>query len=255
MRITFLGTGTSQGVPVIACTCEVCKSLDYRDKRLRSSVLIETPEFQLIIDTGPDFRQQMLRERISRLDAVLFTHAHKDHTAGLDDIRSFNFLQKMEMPVYGQRQTLDQLQTEFAYIFSESKYPGIPQISLNAIENIPFEINGREIVPIEVMHHKLPVFGYRIGNFTYITDANFISDEEKEKIEGSEILVLNALQKKEHISHFTLEEAVELINELKPQKAFLTHISHKLGSHKAVSKELPSNIHLAHDSLSLEIDD
>lgn len=255
MKITFLGTGTSQGVPVIACTCEVCRSLDYRDKRLRSSVLVETPEFQIIIDTGPDFRQQMLRERVSRLDAVLFTHAHKDHTAGMDDIRSFNFLQKKEMPVFGQSHTMDQLKAEFSYIFSDNKYPGIPQVSLNPITNEPFEINGREIIPIEVMHHKLPVFGFRIGDFTYITDANFISDEEKEKIKGSEVLVLNALQKTEHISHFTLDEAIALADELKPKKAYFTHISHKLGLHGAVSKELPENVYLANDGFVIEIDD
>ncbi len=254
MKVTFLGTGTSQGVPVIACECEVCTSLDYRDKRLRSSILVETPEFQLVVDTGPDFRQQMIRERVKRLDAVLFTHAHKDHTAGLDDVRSFNFLQKKEMPVYGQAHALDQLKTEFSYIFSENKYPGIPQVSLNPIDNKPFEVNGRRITPIEVMHHKLPVFGYRIGNFTYITDANFITDEEKEKIVGSEVLVLNALQKTEHISHFTLDEAVALAEELKPKKTYFTHISHKLGLHSSVSKELPENVELAHDGLTLLID-
>ncbi|MEP1096450.1 MAG: MBL fold metallo-hydrolase [Cyclobacteriaceae bacterium] len=254
MKITFLGTGTSQGVPVIACSCEICKSLDYRDKRLRSSVLVDTEGLQFIIDTGPDFRQQMLRERVRKLDAVLFTHAHKDHTAGMDDIRSFNFLQKKEMPLYGQQQTLDQLQAEFAYIFSGSKYPGLPQVSLNPIENVPFNINGMEVMPIEVMHHKLPVFGYRIGNFTYVTDANFISDDEKQKMEGSEVIVLNALQKKEHISHFTLDEAVALLQELKPKKAYLTHISHNLGLHSEVSKELPENIFLAHDGLTISID-
>lgn len=255
MKITFLGTGTSQGVPVIACTCEICRSLDYRDKRLRSSVLIETDEQNLIVDTGPDFRQQMLRARVKKLDAVLFTHAHKDHTAGMDDIRSFNFLQKKEMPLYGQEQTLEQIKTEFAYIFSGSTYPGLPQVSLNSIENKPFEIDGTCVTPIEVLHHKLPVFGYRIGNFTYITDANFIAEDEKKKIEGSEIIVLNALQKTEHISHFTLDQAVELLQELKPKKAYLTHISHKLGLHAEVSKELPENIHLAYDGLTVSIED
>ncbi|MEP5614078.1 MAG: MBL fold metallo-hydrolase [Cyclobacteriaceae bacterium] len=253
MKITFLGTGTSQGVPVIACNCEVCKSLDYRDKRLRSSVLIETQDLQFIVDTGPDFRQQMLRERVRKLDAVLFTHAHKDHTAGMDDIRSFNFLQKKEMPLYGQQETLDQLKAEFAYIFSGSQYPGLPQVSLNPIENAAFDVGGTEVIPIEVMHHKLPVFGYRIGDFTYITDANFISEDEKKKIEGSEVIVLNALQKKEHISHFTLDEAVALLQELKPKKAYLTHISHNLGSHSDVSKELPENIYLAHDGLTVSL--
>lgn len=254
MTVTFLGTGTSQGVPVIACRCEVCKSLDYRDKRLRSSVLIKNDHFQIVIDTGPDFRQQMLRERVDHLDAVLYTHAHKDHTAGMDDIRSFNFLQKTKIPAFGQENTLAQLKTEFAYVFADKKYPGIPQVSLNVIDKSNFEIKGQTIIPIEVMHHKLPVLGFRIGDFTYITDANHIDETEKEKIRGSKFLVVNALQKTEHISHFTLDQAVELIAELKPEKAYLTHISHKLGLHADVSKELPENIYLAHDGLKLEIE-
>lgn len=255
MKVTFLGTGTSQGVPVIACTCEICTSLDYRDKRLRSSILVETEQYAIIVDTGPDFRQQMLRERVSKLDAVLFTHAHKDHTAGMDDIRSFNFHQRKEMPLYGQAMVLDQIKTEFAYIFSGSKYPGIPQVKLNAIENEPFQINEKEIIPVEVMHHKLPVFGFRFDKFTYITDANYISEEEKKKIKGSDVIVLNALQKSEHISHFTLDQAVELLQELQPKEAYLTHISHKLGLHSEVSKELPENIHLGYDGLTITLDD
>ncbi|MEQ9403669.1 MAG: MBL fold metallo-hydrolase [Cyclobacteriaceae bacterium] len=254
MKVTFLGTGTSQGVPVIACKCEVCKSIDYRDKRLRSSVIIQVEDLSIVVDTGPDFRQQMLRERVDRVDAVLFTHAHKDHTAGMDDIRSFNFLQKEEIPIYGQAETLDQIKDEFAYVFSASKYPGIPQIGLNVIENKPFNVQNLKVMPIEVMHHKMIVFGFRIGDFTYITDANHIHVREKEKIKGSKILVLNALQRTHHISHFTLDEAIELIQELNPEKAYLTHISHKLGLHAEVSRELPENIHLAHDGLILKID-
>ena len=253
MKITFLGTGTSQGIPVIGCDCEVCTSIDYRDKRLRSSILIKTDKLHAVVDTGPDFRQQMLRERVNRLDAVLYTHAHKDHTAGMDDIRSFNFLQKKDMPVYGQDITLDQLKNQFSYIFANNKYPGIPQITLNTIENIPFEVQGEKITPIEVMHHKLPVFGYRIHDFTYITDANFIAHEEKEKIKGSSVLVINALQKIEHISHFTLAQALEVIEEVKPGKAYLTHIGHYLGLHADVSKELPENVELAYDGLSIEV--
>lgn len=253
MIVSFLGTGTSQGVPVIACRCEVCTSVDYRNKRLRSSVLVKTDRFQAVIDTGPDFRQQMLRERVDHLDAALFTHAHKDHTAGLDDIRSFNFLQKTEIPAFGQQNTLDQLKTEFAYVFAEKKYPGIPRISLNTIDKEPFELKGVQVTPIEVMHHKLPVLGFRIGGFTYITDANFIEPSEKKKILNSDVLVINALQKAEHISHFTLDEALALIKEVKPQKAYLTHISHKLGLHAEVSKELPENVFLAYDGLKLEI--
>ncbi len=254
MNVIFLGTGTSQGVPVIACNCEVCRSVDYRDKRLRSSIVVQTDDLHVVVDTGPDFRQQMLRERITRLDAVLFTHAHKDHTAGMDDIRSFNFLQRKEMPMYGQQDALDQIKTEFAYVFSDSKYPGIPQVSLNPIEKDTFNINGSSIQPIEVMHYKLPVLGYRFEDFTYITDAKRIDDEEKEKIKGSKVLVLNALQKTEHVSHFTLDEALELIEELKPEQAYLTHISHKLGLHAQVSRELPDNVRLAHDGLKLTID-
>jgi phosphoribosyl 1,2-cyclic phosphate phosphodiesterase len=253
LRATFLGTGTSQGVPVITCNCEVCKSVDYRDKRLRSSMYVETDNFKIVVDTGPDFRQQMLRERISELDAVLYTHEHKDHTAGLDDIRSFNFHQKKEMPVYGLAPVLGQLKQEFAYIFSGKKYPGIPQVSLNEIKNESFEINGESILPIQVMHHKLPVFGFRIQDFTYITDANYISEEEKEKIKGSEILVLNALQKEPHISHFTLNEAIDLANELGAKKTYLTHISHRLGLHAEVSQELPENVELAWDGLKVSI--
>ncbi len=254
MTVTFLGTGTSQGVPVIACDCEVCKSLDYRNKRLRSSILIDVNGMTLIIDTGPDFRQQMLTERVKKLDAILFTHAHKDHVAGMDDIRSFNFRQKKEMPVYGRSETLEQLKLEFAYIFAPNKYPGIPQVSLNPIPNEPFEVNGTAITPIEVMHYKLPVFGYRLQNFAYVTDANYISQEEKNKLKGLEVLVLNALQKEPHISHFTLQEALDVIDELKPKRAFLTHISHKLGLHADVSKELPEHVSLAYDGLKVPID-
>lgn len=253
MTVTFLGTGTSQGVPVIGCPCKVCHSLDFRDKRLRTSIHLAVNNMSLVIDTGPDFRQQMLREQIHTLDAILYTHEHKDHTAGLDDIRPFNFRQKRDMPIFGRHQVIEQIKTEFAYAFSEKKYPGIPQITTHTITNQPFEINDLTIEPIEVLHYKLPVFGFRIGNFTYITDASYISPEEKEKIKNSEVLVLNALQKEDHISHFTLNEAIEIINELKPKKAYLTHISHRLGLHNEIMKELPENIELAYDGLKLTL--
>lgn len=252
MKVTFLGTGTSQGVPVIGCQCEVCTSLDFHDKRLRSSILVEYNDLNIVIDTGPDFRQQMLRERVRKLDAVLFTHGHKDHVAGLDDVRSFNFLQKKDMPIYATSDVIEQLKREFAYIFEESSYPGIPRVEVNTITKDPFNINGHEIKPIEVMHYKLPVLGFRFGDFTYITDANKISDEEKEKIKGSKIIVLNALQKKSHISHFNLEEAVAMMEELQPEKGYFTHISHFLGSHREVSNELPENIEIAWDGLQLD---
>lgn len=253
MKVTVLGSGTSQGVPVIGCQCEVCRSLDFRDKRLRVSIHIEVENNSFIIDSGPDFRQQVLRERINALDALIFTHEHKDHTAGMDDIRSFNFLQKRDMPVYGRKQVLDQLKREFAYIFEENKYPGIPQIQLNTIENVPFDINGIEFNPIEVLHYKLPVFGFRVKDFTYITDAKTISIEEKEKINGSKVLILDALQKEDHLSHLTLSEALALIEELDVEMVYLTHISHRMGLHKDVSTELPDNVMLAYDGLQIEL--
>lgn len=253
MKITFLGTGTSQGVPVIACSCEVCNSLDFRDKRLRTSVHIQIDQQSFIIDCGPDFRQQVLRERIKKLDAILMTHQHKDHTAGLDDVRAFNFIQQKHLPVYGRLEVLDQLKQEFAYAFSDHKYPGIPLINLIPIENKPFTINNIAITPIEVMHFKLPVWGFRFEDFTYITDAKSISTEELKKIHGSKVIVLNALQKEDHISHFTLSEAVTLLLELKPEKAYLTHLSHRMGLHKEIEKDLPSFIKLAYDGLSIEI--
>jgi len=254
LTINFLGTGTSQGVPVIACHCEVCNSLDFRDKRLRTSIHVEIDGNSFIIDSGPDFRQQVLREGIEKLDALIFTHAHKDHTAGMDDVRSFNFLQKRSMPVYGTLDVLDQLKREFSYIFAAHTYPGIPKIDLHEInKDTSFEVNGVSIIPIEVMHYKLPVLGFRFGDFTYITDANYISDNEKLKIKGSKVLVVNALQKEDHISHFNLKEAIALIEELKPEKAYLTHISHRMGMHSRVGSELPESVYLAYDGLKITV--
>ncbi len=254
MQITFTGTGTSQGIPVIACSCHVCQSTDLRDKRLRSSIHIQTENASIVIDTGPDFRQQMLRENIKYLDAVVFTHEHKDHTAGLDDVRAFNFVQKKAMKVYATKQVQEALKREFAYAFANIKYPGVPEIALEEINaKTPFTINGVTLIPILVYHYKLPVLGFRIGDFTYITDANFIPEEEKEKIKGSKIIVINALRRQTHISHFTLEEAIALMDELKPEKAYFTHISHQLGKHEDVSKELPAYIKLAYDGLKLDI--
>jgi phosphoribosyl 1,2-cyclic phosphate phosphodiesterase len=253
VQITFLGTGTSQGIPIIACPCNVCQSTDSKDKRLRTSVLIEINGKTFVIDTGPDFRQQMLRANVKNMDAVIFTHEHKDHTAGFDDIRAFNFVNKKKMEVYASANVQDAIKREFAYIFSDFKYPGIPEINLHLLENKTFSIEGIEIIPIEVMHYKLPVFGFRIGDFSYITDANYISDLEKEKIKNSKILVLNALRREPHISHFTLDQAIELVNELKPEKAYFTHISHQLGLHADVEKELPKNIELAFDGLKINI--
>jgi phosphoribosyl 1,2-cyclic phosphate phosphodiesterase len=251
VKITFLGTGTSQGVPVIGCTCPVCQSLDFRDKRLRTSLLLEVDGQSLVFDTGPDFRQQMLRERVQRLDAVIFTHEHKDHTAGLDDVRAFNFRQKREMPLYGHPRVLNQLKQEFAYAFGEHKYPGVPLLELHEISNTPFQINSTLLQPIQVYHYQLPVFGFRIKDFTYITDANSIPETEKEKIRGSRVLVLNALQQQPHISHFSLEEAVALAQELGAEQTYLLHISHRMGLHEEVSRKLPKGVALAWDGLKV----
>ena len=252
IKVTFLGTGTSQGVPVIACTCPVCTSPKAQDKRLRTSVHIQTEDLSLVIDTGPDFRQQMLRSQVQHLDAVLFTHEHKDHTAGLDDIRAFNFKQKQDIPIYASEQVLAQLKREFAYIFAEHKYPGIPRVETFTIENKAFQIKNTNLLPIRVMHYKLPVFGFRIKNFTYITDANYIAPEEIDKIRGTEVLVINALQKESHISHFTLAQALEMVAEIAPKQAYLVHMSHRMGLHEEVSKELPSGVAFAYDGLVLE---
>ena len=253
MRVTFLGTGTSQGVPVIGCGCEVCRSLDYRDKRLRSSVHLDIDGLSFVIDTGPDFRQQMLRENINRLDAVILTHAHRDHTAGLDDVRAYNFLQSMNMPVYGTTETLNQIKSDFAYIFGPDNYPGLPRLDLRTITESPFIISNASVTPLPVLHLRLPVLGFRIGDFSYITDANSIPDSTYEKLKGTKIFVLNALQREHHISHFNLTEAINIVKKVNPEKAYFTHISHKLGLHAEVTKELPENISLAVDGLQFSV--
>jgi len=253
VNITLLGTGTSQGVPVIGCECSVCRSLDFRDKRLRSSLHIEVDGVSIVIDSGPDFRQQILREGIKKMDALLFTHEHKDHTAGMDDIRSFNFLQKKDMPIYGDQRVINQLKQEFSYVFQESKYPGVPKVEVHEIKNSPFQVQGISVLPIQVMHHKLPVYGFRIKDFTYITDAKTINETERAKIKGSKVLIINALQVEDHISHLTLAEAITLSQELDVEQTYFTHISHKLGGHKSVSDTLPATIKLGNDGLKISM--
>jgi phosphoribosyl 1,2-cyclic phosphate phosphodiesterase len=253
LKITFLGTGTSSGVPMIACECEVCTSTDKKDKRLRSSILVESKNTSFVVDTTPDFRYQMLRENVKHLDAVLFTHPHKDHVAGLDDVRAYNYVQQRPMQIYANQMTIDGLMREFAYAFADKKYPGVPNLELNTIDLEPFSIGDIPIIPIEVWHMKMPVFGYRFGDFTYITDANRIDESEKEKIWGSKVLVVNALRKEKHISHYTLDEAIELVHELKVPTAYFTHISHQLGRHEEIEKHLPDGIHLGYDGLVIEV--
>lgn len=253
MNLTFLGTGTSQGVPVIGCQCDVCTSNDKRDNRLRTSVMVEVDNQTIVIDTGPDFRQQMLREKPSNVDAVLFTHEHKDHIAGLDDIRPFNFKSGKALDVYASEQVEEALRREYQYIFADLKYPGAPSVNLHRIyPDKPFFVGSTEVIPIDVLHYRLPVLGFRIKNMAYITDANFISKFEKDKLLGLDVLVLNALRKKKHISHFNLEEAIALAQELKPKRTYFTHISHVMGKHAGVSKELPENIFFAYDGLKVK---
>ena len=253
MKVTFLGTGTSQGVPIICCECAVCRSKNPKDQRLRTSILIESEAAKVVIDSGPDFRQQMLRLNMKTLDAVVFTHEHKDHIAGLDEVKAFNYFNKMRMPVYATERVQEALKREFAYIFAEDKYPGIPEIDVFTVTDETIKIKDIELLPIDVIHYRLPVKAYRIKDFTYITDANYISEEEKEKIRGSKIIVVNALRREEHVSHFTFQQAIDLMQELKPEKAYFTHISHQLGLHDEVSKDLPSFIELAYDGLQIEI--
>lgn len=253
MKVTFLGTGTSQGVPVIACGCDVCQSNDEKDKRLRSSVLIELADCNIVIDAGPDFRQQMLRSERKSLDAILLTHEHYDHIAGLDDIRAFNWVQKRPTDIYAESRVQHSIKRIFSYVFAAKKYPGIPQMNLHTIHEHPFEIKNNIIHPIRGHHYKLPVFGFRIGKFAYLTDMKTIADEETEKLNGVEILVINALRREEHISHMTLDEALAFIEKVNPKKAYLTHISHQLGRHCEISKELPENVYFAYDKLQLII--
>lgn len=253
MKITVLGTGTSQGIPVIGCGCAVCQSSDSRDKRLRVSVLVETADKIIVIDSGPDFRYQMLRAGVKDLDAIIFTHEHKDHVAGLDDIRPFNYLLHKVIDIYAVERVQQALRREFAYIFEDTKYHGLPQIKLHTVDENPFGIGQSTITPIEVMHYKLPVMGYRIGDFTYITDAKTVSQESLEKIKGTKVLIVNALQRNDHISHFTLDEATAFAQKVGAEMTYFTHMSHYLGSHEEVEKELPSNIKLAYDGLSFEV--
>lgn len=253
MRITFLGTGTSQGIPIIACQCDVCLSVNSKDKRLRTSVFIETENTNFIIDTGPDFRYQMLREGVQRLDAVVFTHEHKDHIAGFDDIRGFNWKTQLPMEVYATPNVELALKRDYHYAFAEKRYPGVPSLNLHILENKPFMVGDLILTPIEVLHYKLPVFGYRIGDFSYITDVNFISEVEKKKLVGSKVLVLSALRQSEHISHYSLQQAIDVAKEVGAEQTYFIHMSHQMGLHAEVDAQLPEGMNLAYDRLSFKV--
>lgn len=253
LKITFLGTGTSQGVPVITCGCEVCQSDDHRNKRLRVSVLIETVDKTIVIDSGPDFRYQMLRAKVKDLDAIVYTHEHKDHVAGLDDIRPFNYLLHKNIDLYATQRVQDALEKEFSYIFAAKVYPGVPKINMHTVTDQPFCIGRTEFIPLDVMHYKLPIKGFRFNDFTYITDAKTLPQHSVDQIRGTKILVVNALQKEEHISHFTLAEAITFAQDIGAETTYFTHISHTMGKHEDVERELPLNIRLAYDGLVLEL--
>jgi phosphoribosyl 1,2-cyclic phosphate phosphodiesterase len=253
LKITFLGTGTSTGVPMIACECEVCTSTNKKDKRLRSSIMVESKKTVLVVDSTPDFRYQMLREKVKHLDAIIFTHPHKDHIAGLDDIRAFNYFSKKPMQIFANEMTQEVIIREFPYAFADTKYPGLPEIALNPIAMDEFIVGDIPVIPILVWHLKMPVLGFRFGKFTYITDANRIDEPEKEKIRGSEIIVINALRNERHVSHYNLQEAIDLVKELKIPQAYFTHISHQLGKNDAVNASLPDGMQLAYDGLVLHI--
>jgi phosphoribosyl 1,2-cyclic phosphate phosphodiesterase len=252
VKLTFLGTGTSQGVPVVACQCPVCLSDNPKDKRLRASVMIETETQCLVIDAGPDFRQQMLTHQVQHLSGILLTHEHVDHIFGLDDIRAFNWVQKQPTDIYAEERVQIAIRRIFDYVFATYRYPGIPQMHLHLIENKPFLIDELEIIPIRGYHYKLPVFGFRFGKLAYITDVNHLENAEIDKLRGLDILVINALRKEEHISHYNLSQALELIAEVKPGKAYLTHLSHQMGFYDEVQKGLPENVFLSYDGLTIE---
>ncbi|HZJ35081.1 MAG TPA: MBL fold metallo-hydrolase [Gillisia sp.] len=253
MTVTFLGTGTSQGIPVIGSNHPVCLSTDPKDKRLRVSALVEFEGYNILIDCGPDFRAQMLTNQITHIDAILYTHEHNDHTAGLDDIRPY-FFRQGDIPIYAHKRVLDSLKKRFEYIFeSENKYPGAPSVAVNEIQNAPFKFKELDIIPVNVMHNRVQVFGFRIANFAYLTDVKTIEEEEIEKLRGVKVLVINALRKEKHHSHFNLEDALEFINNVKPERAYIIHISHVMGFHEEVQAQLPENVFLAYDNLKITI--
>ncbi len=253
LRLTFLGTGTSQGIPIIGCHCRVCRSDDPRDRRLRTSALLSRAGINVVIDAGPDFRQQMLQHQVETLGAILLTHEHVDHIFGLDDIRAYNWLQKKATDIYAGNRVNDAVRRIFDYVFSEWKFPGVPKMLLHDVGEIPFVAGGMEFIPIHCFHHKLPVLGFRTGDLSYLTDVNFIPDGEIEKIRGSKVLVVNALRIEKHISHFNLEEALRLVEIVSPDRTYLTHISHNMGLYSEVESKLPENVHLAYDGLVTEI--
>lgn len=251
MKITFLGTGTSQGVPVIACDCTVCLSGDPKDNRLRAALLVETASSTFVIDAGPDFRQQMLRARVKKIDGIFLTHEHKDHISGMDDLRAFNYRSQSAMDIYAEERVQVAVRKEYAYVFSENLYPGVPKMELHNIDKYNIIIRDDTVIPLRIFHYRLPILGFRIGDMAYITDANYIPEETKEKLIGVKYLIINALRKEKHISHFSLGEALSFVEEISPRYAFITHIGHQMGKHADINKEMPANVTLAWDGLEV----
>lgn len=253
MKITFLGTGTSTGVPVIGCQCRICQSTDERDKRLRSSILWEMEDVSIIIDAGPDFRMQLIRAKCSKIDAILITHKHYDHVGGLDDVRGLNYTMKRPIDIYAEKYHAEAIRNNLGYVFEVNKYPGVPQINLNVIDNKPFDVRGVRVEPIRIMHAKMKIFGYRIGNCAYVTDASYIPEESMKKLEGCDTLVINALREEPHMSHLSISQAIEVIERLKPKRAYLTHIGHEFGLYEEMNDRLPDGVFMAYDGLTVEV--
>ncbi len=253
MKLTFLGTGTSQGVPMIACPCEVCASTDLHDKRLRTSALVQTRGLNIVIDAGPDFRTQMLAAGVKHLDAILLTHEHKDHTGGLDDIRAYNYFDRVPVDVWATERVQNAVRRDYAYAFEPDPYPGAPEMTLHSIGEGPFDVKGVRIIPVTGRHSTLPVTGFRIGEVAYLTDFNGIDDTEIEKLKGVKILVVNALGHKLHPSHFNIDQAVELSRKVGAERTYLTHIAHRMGRFSDIEPTLPEGVHLAYDNLTIEV--
>jgi phosphoribosyl 1,2-cyclic phosphate phosphodiesterase len=251
IKVTFLGSGTSQGVPVVACPCDVCRSTNIKDQRLRSSILIEVDHQVILIDAGPDFRYQMLRAGAMKLDAILITHAHRDHIAGLDDVRSFNFIYRKSMDIYASAESQKEIKLEFSYAFGEADYPGLPKYNLKTITDKPFDINGTRVIPLSVLHRSMEVYGFRIGDFAYITDTNYIPGSTLAQLDGVKYMVVSAVRKEPHVSHYNLEQAVNILQFINPEVGYITHLSHLMGFHNAVERMLPDGIRLAYDGLEI----
>lgn len=253
MKITFLGTGTSTGVPIIGCKCRVCQSADERDKRLRSSILWEVGNISIVVDAGPDFRTQLLRAKCSKIDAILITHKHYDHVGGLDDVRGLNYTMGCPIDIYAEKQHADTIRNNLGYVFETNKYPGVPQINLNDITENPFDVRGITVEPIRVMHAKMSIFGYRIGDCAYVTDASYIPEESMKKLEGCDTLVINALREEPHMSHLSISQAIDIIDRLKPRQAYLTHIGHEFGLYEEMKNRLPNGVYMAYDGLTVDV--